>query len=115
MHAKIYSDTNDVEGWIFYGHLGTEYVFRANGNSASDKFQLGGRPIGFDVGEGRGGTGTDDQPLKMSIVYNDCNCPASEFMTTISPPAEMTTYAVSGPADVQTLPYFDNYMENIYG
>ena len=35
-------------------------------------------------------------------------------MTEIARPADMETWAVSGPVDVQALPYYDNYMEYIY-
>ena len=114
MYATIYSDTNDVEGFIFEGYLGSPYVFRANGADHSPKFRLGGRPIGFKVGEGLGGTGSNDQPLELAIVYNSCNCPASQFMTEIAAPEDMVTWAVSGPDDSKTLQYYDNYMENIY-
>ena len=75
---------------------------------------MGGRPIGFRVGEGRGGTGDNDQPLQMEIIYNACNCPASTFMDSVAAPNNMLTYAVSGPEDKQPLPYYDNYMENVY-
>ena len=89
MYATIYADSNDIEGWIFEGYLGTQYTFRANGDDPSDKFRMGGRPIGFYVNEGRGGTGTDDQPLQMQIVYNACNCPASSFIDTVAAPENM--------------------------
>ena len=60
MYAEIFSDTNDTEGWIFTGYLGTVWTFRANGADSSPVFRLGGRPIGFKVNEGVGGTGTAD-------------------------------------------------------
>jgi len=49
----------------------------------------------------------------MSVVFNTCNCPASTFMGEIQP-VDMRTKAVSGPADVVTLTYQENYMEFVY-
>ena len=75
----IYSDSNDVEGLVFKGHLGTTWTMRANGKKFTE-FKMLGRPIGFGMYMGKGGT--DNQPLKMSIMYNGCNCPASYFTGT---------------------------------
>ena len=55
MFVKIYADSNDAEGIVWWGHQGTEWVSRANGEASSDKEQLGGRPIGFRVWMGTGG------------------------------------------------------------
>ena len=52
--------------------------------------------------------------MKMAIVYNSCNCPATTFMMN-SPPVDMTVKAVSGAPVSQALLYQDNYIENIYG
>ena len=49
MYLSIYSDSNDVEGIVWWGHLGTEWISRANGDSFSPKEQVSGRPIGFRV------------------------------------------------------------------
>ena len=102
MFMTIYSDWNDVEGMIFEGNTGTEYIMRANGNTPSPKLQLAGRPIGFRVWMGRGGR--DNQPLLMSVVYNACNCPASTF-DGANPFDDMTIEAVHGATQVQTLLY----------
>lgn len=56
MYTTVYSDSNDVEGFVFEGHLGSTYTFRANGNAFSPKFRMLGRPIGFDMYMGYGGT-----------------------------------------------------------
>ena len=56
MYTTVYSDSNDIEGFIFEGHLGTQYVFRANGANFSPKFRMKGRPIGFGMYMGYGGT-----------------------------------------------------------
>ena len=77
MWLKIYADSNDAEGIIWWGHLGTEWISRANGELASPKEQMGGRPIGFRVWMGKGGR--ENQPLIISVVFNACNCPASFF------------------------------------
>ena len=31
MQIQVYSDSNDVEGLVMYGHLGSVYTMRANG------------------------------------------------------------------------------------
>ena len=56
MYVTVYSDSNDIEGLVLEGHLGTEYVMRANGLQSSPKFQMAGRPIGFGIYMGTGGT-----------------------------------------------------------
>ena len=38
MYATIYSDTNDVEGWIFEDYGGNTYDFTANGADFSPRF-----------------------------------------------------------------------------
>ena len=84
---------------------------RANGDAQKPNFKMPGRPLGFGIFMGQGGTA--NQPLKMSIMYNGCNCPATRF-TTEQQPRDMVTKAVSGPADVAALEYQQNYMEQIY-
>ena len=37
MFVKIYADSNDAEGIVWWGHLGTEWISRANGELASPK------------------------------------------------------------------------------
>ena len=49
MYFTVYSDINDAEGIVFEGYEGTEWSFRANGDEASPRERLGGRPIGFRV------------------------------------------------------------------
>ena len=83
MYVSIYSDINDAEGIVFKSWLGTEYSYRANGEELSNEERLGGRPIGFRVLQGFGGV--EDQPLLIGIVYNACNCPASNFMGNAKP------------------------------
>ena len=83
---------------------------RANG-AGNVRFRMKGRPLGFGIYMGKGGT--TNQPLKLSIFYNGCNCPASTF-TTEQQPRDMTTRAVSGPPDVASLDYQENYMEKVY-
>ena len=51
-YFTIYSDINDIEGFVFEGQSGKEYSFRANGEESSEKYRLGGRPIGFRVWSG---------------------------------------------------------------
>ena len=55
MWFTVFYDINDVEGILFEGHQGTEYSFRANGEEASPKLQMKGRPIGFRSWIGEGG------------------------------------------------------------
>lgn len=94
MYLRIYSDSNDVEGIVWWGEQGTEWVSRANGNNDSPKEQMGGRPIGFRVWMGDGGR--ENQPLMMAVVYNSCNCPASTYIGN-NPFLDMTIEAVIGP------------------
>ena len=110
--VKVYSDTNDCEGFIMYGHLGSVYTMRANGATSWPEQTMLGRIIGFGMYMGTGGTA--NQPLQIKEIYNACNCPASYFLGTIQP-ADMRTKAITGPADVKTLVYQKNYMEDIYG
>ena len=56
MYVEIFSDSNDVEGMILTGHLGTIYTLRANGKRSSPTFRMPGRPIGFGMFMGYGGT-----------------------------------------------------------
>ena len=49
----------------------------------------------------------------MTIVYNNCNCPASTFIGD-TPIYDMQIDAVSGPTQIQTLQYQKNYMEDVY-
>ena len=102
MYFTVFSDINDVEGILLEGYEGTEWSFRANGEESSPKERLGGRPIGFRVWQGEGGI--SDQPLKLAIVYNSCNCPASMFMMN-APPISMSINAVNGSPETQDLPY----------
>lgn len=88
MYFQVFSDDNDVEGFIFESQDRTNYSFRANGYLGDPKIRLAGRPIGFRVWQGMGGI--DNQILKIAIVYNECNCPSSEFMAD-SPVADMST------------------------
>ena len=111
MYFTVYSDINDVEGIVFEGYDGTEWSFGANGEEKSPKERLGGRPIGFRVWTGDGGI--PNQPLKVAIVYNACNCPATEFIESVAP-QDMTIEAVVGEPVVQELPYQKNLIEAIY-
>ena len=56
MYVEIFSDSNDIEGMILTGHLGTIWTMRANGARSSPVFQMAGRPIGFGMYMGYGGT-----------------------------------------------------------
>lgn len=112
MWLTIYADSNDAEGIVWEGNFGSTWVSRANGNVSSGRLRMGGRPIGFRVWMGEGGM--PNQPLKISVVYNACNCPASTYMGN-NPFADMECMAIrDGPAD-QGLSYQENYMENVYG
>ena len=111
VYFTVYSDINDVEGIVFEGYDGTEWSFKANGNEASPKEKLLGRPIGFRAWIGDGGI--PNQPLKVAIVYNGCNCPASYFIDSVAP-ADMTIEAVVGSPVKQNLPYQKNLIETIY-
>lgn len=102
MWLTIFADSNDAEGIIWEGHLGTEWISRANGNIGSPRLRMGGRPIGFRVWMGEGGM--PNQPLLISVVYNDCNCPASTFMGN-NPFLDMEIEAVVGPTQTQELKY----------
>ena len=77
MWVTIYIDKNDVEGLLWEGDKGTEWLSHANGIGTPSREQMKGRPIGFRVWMGEGGM--DNQPLTLSIIYNGCNCPASTF------------------------------------
>ena len=46
-------------------------------------------------------------------MYNKCNCPVSYFTAKQQPP-DLVTKTVSGPADITTLTYQENYIEGIY-
>ena len=72
---------------------------------------MAGRPIGFGVYMGYGGT--SNQPIQLSVMYNECNCPASTFMAN-NPPPNFTIEAVVGASQSATLPYQQNYMEFSY-
>ena len=66
MWLTLYSDGNDIEGMVWEGHLGTEWIARANGNDSGPKNRMKGRPIGFKVVNGVGGLGEKaNQPLHM--------------------------------------------------
>ena len=56
MWLTLYSDPDDVEGIVWEGNLGSTWTSRANGNLASPRMQMMGRPIGFRVWSGDGGT-----------------------------------------------------------
>ena len=77
MFVTIFADLNDVEGMIWEGNFGTTWTMRANGEE-NERRQMGGRPIGFRVYMGDGGM--PYQPLRLSIFFNACNCPASEYI-----------------------------------
>lgn len=51
----------------------------------------------------QGTGGIENQILKMAIVYNECNCPASNYFAD-SPPSDMTI-TVNGADQTQTLAY----------
>ena len=38
MYVEIYSDSNDVEGIVWWGNKGSEWVSRANGEKSSGRF-----------------------------------------------------------------------------
>jgi hypothetical protein len=57
LYFTLYKDWNDIEGFIFEDYLGNTYTMRADGNSASPKFKMAGRPVGFRVWVGWGGGG----------------------------------------------------------
>ena len=56
MYIEIYSDTNDIEGLVIYGNKGAVWTMRANGDKNINKFRMGGRPLGFGIYMGKGGT-----------------------------------------------------------
>ncbi len=56
MYITVYSDTNDIEGLVFEGDKGTIWTMRANGDKDIARFQMKGRPLGFGIFMGRGGT-----------------------------------------------------------
>ena len=78
----------------FQGHRGTNFYMRADGERGGTKFHLSGRPIGFRaiIGNGRSG----NMPIRLNIVYNSCNCPASLFL--VAPDAtDLSIVSVIGP------------------
>ena len=79
MFLLIYFDSNDVEGMNWTGNGGTEWKSKADGTSAAPLLRMKGRPIGFRVTMGNGGSSDNVSPLVMSVVYNACNCPASTY------------------------------------
>ena len=93
MFLTVFADSNDVEGLIFEDYATTQFVARANGELTSGRQQLGGRPICFRVTMGEGGR--PNQPLVLSVVYNQCNCPASTFIGDQTP-VDMTIEALVG-------------------
>ena len=116
MYNRIFSDTNDVEGIIWWGNGGTQWDSRANGNLDSPIERMGGRPIGFRVWSGDHFDTSlipPIQPLQVSIVYNGCNCPASTYIGD-TPIQDMTIEAIVGPTQTQTVQYQKNYMEDVY-
>ena len=52
-YLQLYSDSNDVEGMIWTGHLGTVWEFVGDGNDKLPAEQMGGRPIGFKIYMGK--------------------------------------------------------------
>lgn len=116
MYNRIFSDSNDVEGIIWWGNGGTQWDSRANGNLDSPIERMGGRPIGFRVQHGDHSDTTlipQAQPLQVAIVYNSCNCPASTYIGN-NPFLDMEIMSVVGPTQTQELKYQENYMESVY-
>ena len=111
MFLQVFADDNDVEGVVWEGNQGTEWISRANGNIALPKEQMQGRPIGFRVWMGKGGK--DNQPLLMAVVYNACNCPASTYLGN-DPFPDLEIEAVFGATQTETLIYRQNYIESVY-
>ena len=56
MYITMYSDSNDIEGLIFEGHEGGKWTMRANGDRDINRFKMPGRPLGFGMYMGQGGT-----------------------------------------------------------
>ena len=56
MYITVLSDSNDVEGLIFEGDKGTLWTMWANGDKNIARFQMKGRPLGFGIYMGQGGT-----------------------------------------------------------
>ena len=108
MYLIIYADSNDAEGMTWTGDKGTTWIARANGEAQSPNERMKGRPIGFRVWMGQGGK--ENQPLLISVVYNDCNCPASTF-TGQEPFPDLGIEAVIGPTQIEPLEYQTNYIE----
>ena len=57
---------------------------------------MGGRPIGFALYTGATVNGSKPQPLKVSVIYNGCNCPVSYLLGPLTF-ADMEIEAVVGP------------------
>ena len=95
MYLTLFSDSNDIEGFLWEVNFGSAWMGKADGLDASPKMQMLGRPIGFRVWKGTGGGDLKNQPLLMSVVYNSCNCPASTF-TGKNPFNDMTIESVVG-------------------
>lgn len=123
MFGQLYTDTNDIEGIVFWDLNNVEYKMRADGTSPSPKFQFSGRPIGFKVWEGKGGVVNSNNPrswnvegpLEISFIYNSCNCPATTYKIDALPTDMDFTFYVDTVAKSQTLPFYDNYMQFVYG
>lgn len=109
MYFTIYSDRNDIEGIVFEGNKGTSWSLRANG-ALSERFRMKGRPVGFRVWEGD--FPKPNGPIKMSVVYNACNCPASTFEGIAFEDLECSVLPnkkVESPVEFQP-----NYMSSVY-
>ena len=78
---------------------------KADGENSGSLATLSGRPIGFraTIGNGRSG----NMPIRLNVVYNSCNCPASEFIGAFEA-TDLSIVSVIGSDQVKTFAYVRN-------
>ena len=116
---KIKQDLDDIEGLIIGNtETGNSYSFTSTDIAEPDDndvlLPVAGRIIGFGVTVAQNTRGDIDQILRISVVYNSCNCLGSTFLTD-DPPESMTIVAGVDEDLTQTLVYRNNVVERWYG
>jgi len=82
---RVKQDDDDITGLVIgNAELGTTYPFMTKDMADPDprdtlKIPLMGRLIGFGVTTAKSTRGDKDQIVRLSIVYNGCNCVGSSF------------------------------------
>ena len=85
-----------------------------NPDDADTTIEMQGRIIGFGVTTAQNTRGTNEQILRISIVYNRCNCVGSTFLTD-NAATPMLIVAGVDSEKTQTINYRENVIEQSYG